>query len=174
MPRLAAATNLKVFLRTAVTNTTRDAEGRVVSITCVQRTPIDPATEWGQPLSKTVDDWYSPVDSAAFTKQVVTLEGKIFIEATELGDVLVTGGFPFTQGFEVPYENSTTSNFSCGQATTLTYYPTLLGEVCVSAHAVMGVMQWVPARAVVLAAACGSKRVLPPACLLSRFRVISW
>ena len=63
-----------------------------------------------------------------FTKNVYTISAKIFIEATELGDILVTSGAPYAQGMEVPFEdNFTLAN--CGQATTLTYYMTLLAEV---------------------------------------------
>ena len=81
-----------------------------------------------QPLSRTLLDWYSPADSPMFTKNVYTISAKIFIEATELGDILVTSGAPYAQGMEVPFEdNFTLAN--CGQATTLTYYMTLLDEV---------------------------------------------
>jgi hypothetical protein len=170
MPRLAASPNLRVFLRTAVTDTTRGPDGTVASITAVQRFPKDGTVEWSQRLSDELPDWYhlppqpptldpnpislstychlsycncrvdlivtagshhhetvsllhmlpvkhvhldltvtrwlvsrySPMDSDAFSKTVLTLKGKVFIEATELGDVLTTSGVRWS-----------TSSFSC-------------------------------------------------------------
>ena len=62
----------------------------------------------------------------AFTKRNLTLTGKIFIDGTELGDVLATSGLPFLQGIETPQENSSGLLSSCGQAATLTFYAELL------------------------------------------------
>ncbi len=76
-----------------------------------------------------MSDWYSTSDSSLFTKSVFTLTARVFIDATELADVLVTGGIPFAQGFEVPTETSNETNPSCGQAWTLTFYMELLEEV---------------------------------------------
>ena len=124
MPRLNALDNLRVFLRTAVTGTTRDAvTGAVTSVTAVQRTPRDAASEWTQRLSDELPDWYDPKPSHMFTKQTIVLRGSVFVEATELGDVLATSGLPFLQGIETPHENSTrVLDVNCGQAATLTFY----------------------------------------------------
>jgi hypothetical protein len=132
MPRLARSPNLKTFLRTAVIGTTRDAAtGRITSITVVRRKPISGAPsglEWSQRLSMELPDWYSSANSSAFTKEVFTLGGadSVFIEATELGDVLATSGLPWLQGVETPFENSSVVDTGCGQAQTLTFYATLL------------------------------------------------
>jgi len=75
-----------------------------------------------RPLSTEIADWYDPIESAWFTKQVIDLHGKVFIEATELGDVLATGKFPYVQGVEIPQEDSTSVNSRCGQAATTTFY----------------------------------------------------
>jgi hypothetical protein len=57
MPRLARSSNLKVFLRTAVVNTTRLDSGEVASITVVQRSPRDNYTEYDQRFSDIFGDW---------------------------------------------------------------------------------------------------------------------
>ena len=61
MPRLAESKNLKVFLRTAVTSTSRNSgnkgNGTIASITAVQRTPRPNTTEWSQRLSAELPDW---------------------------------------------------------------------------------------------------------------------
>ena len=130
MPRLRKSKNLSVFLRTAVRNTTRSPGGDITALTVVQRTPRPSTVEWSQRLSVELPDWYSPTDSAAFTKQSLTLSAKVFIEGTELGDVLATSGLPFAQGIEVPKETSTTYE-NCGQVNTLgTGHPHILIPVC--------------------------------------------
>jgi hypothetical protein len=128
MPRLARSKNLQLFLRTAVTNTHRDADGRVKSLVAVQRTPRAGFNEWSARMSIELPDWYSPSSSSSFTKKVLQVHAQVFIEATEMGDVLATSGLPFGQGIEVPNENSTTYESSCGQAQTLTFYMELLGS----------------------------------------------
>jgi hypothetical protein len=127
MPRLAQSPNLEVFLRAAVTAVERDAAtGAITSITAVQRKPRANHTEWSQPLSRELPDWYSPLDSAAFTKTTIVFRGTVFVEATELGDVLATSKLPFLQGVEAPFENSSNILSTCGQASTLTFYATRL------------------------------------------------
>ena len=134
MPRLARSPNLLTFLRTAVVGADRDAStGRITSLTAVQRTPVAGAgapLEWSQRLSDELPDWYSASDSHAFTKETLTLGDvrSIYIEATELGDVLSTAGLPWLQGVETPLENSSAVDAGCGQAATLTFYATLLPE----------------------------------------------
>ena len=83
MPRLSKSPNLKVFLRTAIVETHRDnASGAVLSVTAVQRQPRSGVPEWSARLSDELPDWYSRSDSPAFTKRVLTLTGKIFVEGT--------------------------------------------------------------------------------------------
>ena len=132
MPRLDRLPNLKTYLRTAVVGTAREPDtGRITSVTAVQRTPVPGAPsgpEWSQRLSVELPDWYSGADSSAFTKETLRLGGprSVFIEATELGDVLATAGLPWLQGVETPLENSSAVDPRCGQAATLTFYATLL------------------------------------------------
>jgi hypothetical protein len=126
-PALAAAPNLRVYASTAVTGVARDAAtGAVTSVSAVQRAPVAGTTGWDRPLSAALPDWYSPDDSAWFTKTALTFDtsSAAVVEATEFGDVLATGGLGYAQGPEAPYENSTgTLNF-CGQGTTLPFYVT--------------------------------------------------
>ena len=124
MPTLAALPNLRLFLRSVVISTTRDrsSDGLLTSVTVVSRMPTNPSSEWDNPLSETLEDWYSPENSTAFTKQVFELHAEVFIDATEFADVLVTSGAPFTQGAEYPHENSHESDASCGLAATLVFF----------------------------------------------------
>jgi hypothetical protein len=127
MPRLRKSHNLKVLLRTVVVKTDRGAGGAITALHLVQRKPKSGTVEWSQRLSDEMPDWYAAADSAAFSKQPITITAKVFIEGTELGDVLATSGLPFAQGIEVPFENSTTYE-NCGQAQTLTFYLELLPQ----------------------------------------------
>jgi len=138
MPRLAATKNLRVFLRTVVVDTERSAAtGAISALTAVQRTPVDPSLEWTARLSEELPDWYSPANSTAFSKHTIRFEAPVFIEATELADVLVTGNFSWTQGAETPRENSTSSSDGrCGQAWTLTFYMELLAAPPAEPHVV--------------------------------------
>ena len=126
-PRLQRSKNLQVFLRTAVVHTERNsANGSIIAVHAVQRTPRPSVPEWSSRLSEELADWYNASDSAAFTKELLVLRGRVFIEATELGDVLATSGLPWLQGIETPFENSSTIDTHCGQAATLTFYAQLL------------------------------------------------
>eukprot|EP00052_Salpingoeca_macrocollata_P019408 m.161088 g.161088 ORF g.161088 m.161088 type:complete len:646 (-) comp20959_c0_seq3:25-1962(-) len=129
MPRLRKSSNLQVFLRTTIIKTQQDDNGRVVSLTAVQRTPRSNYTEYSIPLSQMLPDWYSPEDSPYFTKQVLTLTGAVFVEGTEFADVLMTSrGVQVQQGVEIPTENDFATDSTCGQAWTLTFYMQLLQE----------------------------------------------
>ena len=65
-------------------------------VECVQRTPRNVSVEWALPLSAMLVDWYSPQDSANFTKTVLLITPKVVVDATEFGDVVVTSGAAFT------------------------------------------------------------------------------
>ncbi len=83
MPRLSKSPNLKVFLRTAIVATDRDAAtGSVLSVTAVQRKARAGIPEWSARLSDELPDWYSPTNSSAFTKREFKLTGKVFIDGT--------------------------------------------------------------------------------------------
>jgi hypothetical protein len=117
---------LKTFLNTAVTGVARDAAtGAVTSVTAVRRTPVAGTTGWDRPLSAALPDWYSPADSAWFTKEVlVAASPKAVVEATEFGDVLMTAApeLPVAQGIELGAENGTSWDDGCGQAATMCFW----------------------------------------------------
>jgi hypothetical protein len=137
-PTLAKLPNLRVFYRTVITATQPcsvgsgggDGTHRICALSAVQRQPKPgggAAGGWNKLLSDAVEDWYSPLPSPDFDKSTLELQGDTFIDATEFGDVLVTGAasslkLPVAQGVEVPTESSNTTNDQCGQAATLTFY----------------------------------------------------
>ena len=88
----------------------------IESVTAIQRKPVDPSKEWSYLLSQQIEDWYSTEDSKLFTKTEYTFTAKVFIEATELGDIMMNvDGLTIFQGTETPNENSTTTVDQCGQ-----------------------------------------------------------
>ena len=145
VPAVARLPNLLVLNRTVIVRTESCSTGRrsagplaggenltkrVCAIHAVQRTPKAAAArgEWSRLLSASVRDWYSPATSDLFTKRLLRITGDVFVEATEFGDVLMTGAaepgleLPFVQGIEEPKERSRTTDDQCGQAATLTFY----------------------------------------------------
>ena len=118
--------NLRVYLNTTVIASSRDgASGNIVSLTAVQRTPVAPYEGYDQPLSDTLADWYSPSDSALFTKTVLKFTNfAAVIDATEFGDLLMTSGVAVSQGMETPNEDSLELLDTCGQGNTVDFYMT--------------------------------------------------
>jgi hypothetical protein len=121
--------NLSVFLNTAVVGATKDnTTGRVVGVRAVQRTPTASYPNGYERLtSEALPDWYSPQDSAYFTKTVLDLTlsspSAVVIDATEFGDVLMNvDGVVVAQGMEVPDENSFSYDQSCGQTATVCFW----------------------------------------------------
>ena len=121
LPQLARFPNLIYFPRTAVKKT-HTADGRITMVECVQRTPRNVSVEWALPLSAMLVDWYSPQDSANFTKTVLLITPKVVVDATEFGDVVVTSGAAFTQGAEYPHELSPAADPTCGLAATQVFF----------------------------------------------------
>ena len=99
LPALDARPNIHLMLRSvvAVTTTTDASDASDLAITSLQvvsRTPTASQNEWTVPLSKDLADWYSPSPSPRFSKVVSKVSASVFIEATELGDVLATASMP--------------------------------------------------------------------------------
>lgn len=111
-----------------MTGAKRDRDGNIVSLEAVQRTARANYTEWSDNLSKELAEWYIGTDTERYTKRRLELTGSVFIEATELGDVLVAGGLPFLQGAESPLETDWVTQETCGQVWTLTFYMELLAQ----------------------------------------------
>ncbi|KAH3871387.1 hypothetical protein DPMN_034587 [Dreissena polymorpha] len=123
---VARLPNLKVFYNTVVKSVTTDND-TVSSVYAIQRSSKDGIDQWGRLLSDTIRDWYSPADSAMFTKSVITLQRSnggtpVIIDASEFGDVLALGKTGYRQGVEYPTENSSATNERCGQRFTIPFY----------------------------------------------------
>lgn len=69
-------------------------------------------------FSAEVDDWYSITPSEHYNKQVIEITAKVFIEATEFGDVLAllttVVEINVTTGVEQPDEFSPNADSNCG------------------------------------------------------------
>jgi hypothetical protein len=118
-PAIAAEPFLKVFLNTVV-KSAETKNRQIVSIKAVQRTAVS-GSGYERYLSEDIADWYSPANSAKFTKNTITFTGRegqmpIFIDATEFGDLLVLSGSDWLQGTE-DSDGSLKNNDTCGQAT---------------------------------------------------------
>ena len=128
---------IHVYYRTVIINTfnsTDPSTGNkyISSVSAIQRTPIDPSKEWTYLLSQQLQDWYSPNNSSLFTKKQYIFKGKIFIEATEFGDIIMTSGIEendIFQGAESPNENSTTTKDLCGEGITFPLYIKILETI---------------------------------------------
>lgn len=123
--------NLKVFYDTTVISVLKNKE-TIVSLRGVKRKPIR-GTGYTNLLSQDLADWYSPVDSKVFKKQVITFTGSknknpVVIDASEFGDVMVLADSPYLQGVEVT-EDSMDADELCGQAIV---YPFVLESVAKS------------------------------------------
>lgn len=122
----ASRPNLRVYLSTAVTSSTRsNTTGRITSVGAVQRTPVPGTQGYERLQSEALPDWYSSQPSAYFTKTPLSFtlhSTAVVIEASEFGDVLVTSGVRVAQGIETPAENSTQYDQGCGQATTVVFW----------------------------------------------------
>lgn len=112
-PALAAvASSLRVFYHTVV-QATRVSGSQIVQLQAVQRTARANVScgGWDVLLSDQIEDWYSPNDSARFTKQVLIFAAPshasapiIFMDATSFGDVLATADVPYLQGTAINAE----------------------------------------------------------------------
>eukprot|EP00750_Incisomonas_marina_P001552 INCI1132.3.p1 GENE.INCI1132.3~~INCI1132.3.p1 ORF type:complete len:495 (+),score=74.00 INCI1132.3:469-1953(+) len=127
MPRILAAENLVFLDRTVVRGAERHANGSISGLNLVQRRAVAGVDEWELPLSQSLGDWYSPIDSERFEKRFLNISAQVVVEATEFGDVLLTADLAAGQGVERPMEMSAPgSDSTCGQAATLTFYMELL------------------------------------------------
>ena len=113
-----------------ISNTDNNGKKYIEAVIAIQRKPVDPNKEWSYLFSEQLEDWYSPNNSKLFTKTQYRFNGKVFIDATELGDILMTSGIKdIFQGAESPNETSTTTLDQCGQAVTFTFFMELLSSI---------------------------------------------
>lgn len=112
-PAVAGEPNLRVFYRTVVkrVDTTPGAEGARITGLLALRRPADPA-ERNRFLSDQLASWYDPAD-----KEAIRFSAAVFIDATELGDLLALSGAPYMQGVEVVDGSPDALDDTCGQAT---------------------------------------------------------
>ncbi len=108
------ADRLTVYRETVVKQV--ETEGRrVTAIAAIQRTPRDGVDGYDRLPSAELVDWYSPDDSPRFTKRTLRFTAKVFIDATEWGELLALTDAPYLQGAE-PSEDVITANDRLGQA----------------------------------------------------------
>ena len=119
------ADKLTVYLDTVVKKVETTADGKqIVSITAIERKPKPGVLHNGYDRlpSQDLADWYSPEDSARFTKRVLRFSGAadvkrspVFIDATEWGEILVLADAPYLQGVESK-DGGLEGDDRCGQA----------------------------------------------------------
>lgn len=92
---------LSIYYSTVVKEVQTASDGyggeKITSVTAVSRTPQANVTCNGYDrfLSEDLVDWYSPIDSARFTKTLLQFSAPIFIDATEWGELLALSGSPY-------------------------------------------------------------------------------
>lgn len=127
---LVKSGRLVVFKETVVKNSTvaESIEGgrkRISSITAISRKfKGDPKVQCGGYdvlLSEDLADWYDPLESRRFSKEAITFTGRIFVDATEWGELLVLTGAPYLQGIAERFDGDVSGQGGsdrCGQAIT--------------------------------------------------------
>jgi FAD dependent oxidoreductase len=125
LPAIAAQPKLQVFYNTVVkrvtTQSTTSGRKKITSLVAIRRSPTPAAgTGYEKPLSADILDWYSATNSPRFNKSTLTFTstraaGAIFIDATELGDVLAVSSSAYTIGSE-NVEGDLEAAEACGQA----------------------------------------------------------
>jgi hypothetical protein len=126
-------TNLRVF-RSAVVVAVQSRASLVTSVQVVQRTAKSNTTGYEHLLSDQLADWYSASDSSFFTKVTLSFQARVFVDATEFGDVIGNLG-KSVQGMESPDEDSQAYLSQCGQSHTVGFFIRALqpGSVCAGA-----------------------------------------
>jgi hypothetical protein len=116
--------NIRIFYNTVIKRVTKDASGRrITQIDAIQRTPRE-TEERCRFLSEELPDWYSPDDSAWFTKTELSFTNISFvIEGTSWGEVLVLSNASYLQGNMELFDGdiSGIGNPTCGQTFTFCF-----------------------------------------------------
>lgn len=125
---------LFVFRNTVVKSVVADrAAKKIRSLTAIART-AKPGVTWGgydvlpSDPQYGVRDWYSPADSTHFSKRTLSfdLEGAVFVDATEWGEVLALSKADYVQGIDKT-DGSLDTVDTCGQATVFDLAEKLVG-----------------------------------------------
>jgi hypothetical protein len=108
-PEVQKRKNLKVYYNSVIKNVKK--ENRLIKqVDILQR----PADTQDKTFSEQVHNWYDNVVGNNLIPLRIN-QGGMFIEASELGDLLVLSGASYIQGQELPTSNSTILQ-TCGQA----------------------------------------------------------
>ncbi len=72
------------------------------AIVGIQRTVREGVAENGYDIlpSQDIPDWYDEADSDRFTKRIIRFQGKVFVDATEWGELLALSGVEYLQGVD--------------------------------------------------------------------------
>lgn len=119
--------SLHVYYNTVVKSSKLDTSNKISEVVAIQRTPIDSSQDGYEDLySEVFDDWYSPIPSKKFDKQVLTFTNvKVVVEATEYADILMTSGLKeVSQGVETPLETSDETDSLTGQSIVFPFHMT--------------------------------------------------
>lgn len=114
---IAKVPNITLMKMTVVkeveTTDTLDAFGsgkKIISLTLLQRTPIDGYKPFDKFLSEEILDWYDVNDSSIYKKNIYKVvarnktTGMAVVDASELSDVIVLSGAKYTVGRELTTE----------------------------------------------------------------------
>ena len=110
---------LHVFTQTVVKSVQTDGAGHITALATIQRTAIN-GDGWDLLPDQDLPDWYSPNNSARFTKKQMTFSlgvtGKFpaVIDATDWGEVLALSGASYLIGSEKRDGDTVTGDESCG------------------------------------------------------------
>ena len=81
---------LKIFYETVPNSVKLNRDGSIRSVTFLSRRSTHRGkAPYSLRLSKEISDWYSPHPSRRYKKRKLTLKAKIFIDATETGELIV-------------------------------------------------------------------------------------
>jgi hypothetical protein len=123
--------NTRIYYNTVIKRVRKDSSGRrITEIDTIQRTPRQEEQRC-RFLSEELPDWYSPNDSAWFTKTQLTFTNFSFImEGTSWGEVLALANASYLQGLMEQFDGdlSGKGNATCGQAITYDYLEQMMAE----------------------------------------------
>ncbi|CAF1129665.1 unnamed protein product [Adineta ricciae] len=117
--------NTRIFYNTVIKRINKDASGRrIIQIEAIQRTSIQSSTERCRFLSEELPDWYSPIDSAWFTKTQLLFTNMVYVmEGSSWGEVLVLSNASYLQGLMERFDGDTSGvgDSTCGQSFTFDF-----------------------------------------------------
>lgn len=125
----AHAPHLRVYYNTVVKNITR-VGGRITAVTAITRTARNAsACPWAPGMERRVSqqlrDWYSPSESAHYSKEVRTFHApEVVIDGSYWGEALALSGGAFLQGCDERFDGDTSGlgDDALGQSATFTFH----------------------------------------------------